>query len=104
MLRPVQAARTISLADHTGVTLYAPKELVFAARAGTTMADVEARLAASGQHMIAEPPDYSRLLGATGQQTLGGVVSANLSGPRRIAWGAVRDTCWACAPSTARAS
>ena len=91
MLRPVQAARTISLADHTGVTLYAPKELVFAARAGTTMADVEARLAASGQHMIAEPPDYSRLLGATGQQTLGGVVSANLSGPRRIAWGAVRD-------------
>ena len=101
MLRPVQAARTISLQHHTGVTLYAPKELVFAAWAGTAMSDVDAALSACGQHMIAEPPDYSRLLGAPGQQalgqetlgrqTLGGVVSANLSGPRRIAWGAVRD-------------
>ena len=91
MLRPVQAARTISLQDHVGVTLYAPKELVFAARAGTTMTDVHAALSACGQHMIAEPPDYSRLLGADGEQTLGGVVSANMSGPRRIAWGAVRD-------------
>jgi glycolate oxidase FAD binding subunit len=93
MLRPVQAARTLSLAGHEGVTLYAPKELVFAAKAGTAMADVEASLAAEGQHMIAEPPDYSRLLGAPAgaRQTFGGVVSANLSGPRRVAWGAVRD-------------
>jgi glycolate oxidase FAD binding subunit len=93
MLRPVQAARTLSLAGHTGVTLYAPKELVFAARAGTAMAEVDAVLAEAGQHMIAEPPDYSRLLGAEpgARQTLGGVVSANLSGPRRVAWGAVRD-------------
>ncbi len=91
MLRPVQAARTLSLSGHTGVTLYAPKELVFAARSGTAMAEIDATLAAGGQHMIAEPPDYSRLLGASGAQTLGGVVSANFSGPRRIAWGAVRD-------------
>jgi glycolate oxidase FAD binding subunit len=93
MLRPVQAAQTLSLGAHTGVTLYSPTELVFAARAGTAMADVDAALAASGQHMIAEPPDYSRLLGAPdgARQTLGGVVSANLSGPRRVAWGAVRD-------------
>ena len=91
MLRPVQAARTLSLEHHTGVTLYSPKELVFAARAGTTMTDVDAALAECGQHVIAEPPDYSRLLGAKGTQTLGGVVSANLSGPRRIAGGAVRD-------------
>jgi glycolate oxidase FAD binding subunit len=93
MLRPVQAARTLSLAGHEGVTLYAPKELVFAAKSGTAMADVAASLAAEGQHMIAEPPDYSRLLGAPdgARQTLGGVVSANFSGPRRVAWGAVRD-------------
>jgi glycolate oxidase FAD binding subunit len=90
MLRPVQAARTLSVRKLTDVTLYAPKELVFAAQAGMRMADIEKTLAAEGQFMIAEPPDFSALLG-DGQQTFGGVVATNLSGPRRVAWGAVRD-------------
>jgi glycolate oxidase FAD binding subunit len=91
MLRPVQAARSLSIRNLTGVTLYAPKELVFGARAGTPLVEVERVLAAEGQHLIAEPPDYSALLGADGVQTLGGVVATNLSGPRRVAWGAMRD-------------
>ena len=33
--RPVQAARTLSLKDMTGVTLYEPEELVLSAKAGT---------------------------------------------------------------------
>ncbi len=92
MLRPVQAARSLSTSRLTGDTLYAPKELVFAARSGTTLAAVQAMLAEHGQHLIAEPPDYAALLGtAPGAQTLGGVVATNLSGPRRVAWGATRD-------------
>jgi glycolate oxidase FAD binding subunit len=91
MLRPVQAARTLSTVNCTGITLYSPGELVLSARAGTTLAALQAALAESGQHMVAEPPDYSRLLATEGQQTLGGVVATNLSGPRRIAGGAVRD-------------
>jgi glycolate oxidase FAD binding subunit len=91
MLRAVQAAATLDMSGYTGVTLYAPKELVVAARAGTKLADLQAELAASGQHMIAEPPDYSALLGTQGAQTLGGVVATNLSGPRRVTGGAVRD-------------
>ncbi len=91
MLRPVQAARSLSTRNLQGVTLYAPKELVFAARAGTTLAAVEAALAEHGQHLIAEPPDLTALLGTEGEQTLGGVVATNLSGPRRVAWGAMRD-------------
>src|ERR1700710_1888545 len=92
MLRPVQAARTLSTAGLSGINLYAPKELIISAWAGTPLADVESALAEAGQHLIAEPPDLSDLLGATGKpQTLGGVVATNLSGPRRVAWGAMRD-------------
>ena len=61
------------------------------ARAGTPLPEIEAAVAERGQHLIAEPPDLSALFGATAPQTLGGVVAANLSGPRRVAWGAMRD-------------
>ncbi len=91
MLRPVQAARSITTRHLTGVTLYSPSELVFSARAGTTLAEVESTLAAKGQHLVAEPPDYSAVLGSAGEQTFGGIAATNLSGPRRIAWGAMRD-------------
>jgi glycolate oxidase FAD binding subunit len=97
MLRPVQAARRVSTASLTGITLYSPKELVLSARAGTPLPEIEAALAANGQHLIAEPPDLTALLGGTERpanntpQTIGGIVAANISGPRRIAWGAMRD-------------
>lgn len=92
MLRPVQAARGVSAGACSGISLYAPKELIITAGAGTPLPEVEAALAEQGQHLIAEPPDLSALLGPTGRpQTIGGVVATNLSGPRRIAWGAMRD-------------
>jgi glycolate oxidase FAD binding subunit len=91
MLRPVQAARSLSTRNLTGITLYSPSELIISARSGTRLSDIEATLAEKGQHVIAEPPDLSSLFGVGGQQTLGGVVAANLSGPRRVAWGAMRD-------------
>src|ERR1700733_7546986 len=92
MLRPVQAARTLSTVGLSGINLYAPKELIISAWAGTPLPEIEAALAAAGQHLIAEPPDLSALLGETGKpQTIGGVVATNLSGPRRVAWGAMRD-------------
>lgn len=86
MLRPVQAAATLSTAGLTGITLYAPNELVMSARAGTPLAEIEAALAERGQQMIAEP---SHLFGE--HQTIGGVVGANISGPRRVTGGAMRD-------------
>lgn len=91
MLRPVQAARTLSTSAITGIGLYSPSELVLTAGAGTPLADIAATVAAKGQHIIAEPPDFSALLGSDRAPTLGGVVAANLSGPRRVAWGAMRD-------------
>ena len=92
MLRPVQAAETLSTAEMTGITLYAPKELILSARAGTPLHEIETVLAEHGQHLIAEPPDLSALLGAApNTQTIGGITATNLSGPRRVAWGATRD-------------
>ena len=92
MLRPVQAARSLSTSGLSGINLYAPKELIISAWAGTPLPEIEAALAEAGQHLIAEPPDLSGLLGSTGKpQTFGGIVATNLSGPRRVAWGAMRD-------------
>jgi glycolate oxidase FAD binding subunit len=91
MLRPVQAARTLSTRNLTGITLYRPTELMIRARAGTPIPEIEAALAEHGQQIIAEPPDLRALFGTQEPGTLGGIVSTNLSGPRRIMWGAMRD-------------
>jgi len=91
LLRPVQAARTLSTRSLTGITLYRPQELVLSARSGTPIAEIEAMLAEHGQQLPPEPPDLAALFGAGGSGTIGGAVAANLSGPRRITAGAMRD-------------
>jgi glycolate oxidase FAD binding subunit len=60
-------------------------------RAGTPLTQIEAVLAERGQRVIAEPPDLAAIYGSAEQPTIGGLVATNLSGPRRIAWGAMRD-------------
>jgi glycolate oxidase FAD binding subunit len=91
--RPIQTADTLSLRGLTGVELYEPGELVIRARAGTPVADVVATLAEAGQMLPFEPPDYRRLLGNDdAEPTVGGLVAGNLSGPARIARGALRDS------------
>jgi glycolate oxidase FAD binding subunit len=91
LLRPVQAARTLSTRGLTGITLYRPQELIISAQAGTPLPEIEAALAEKGQHLIAEPPTLSAFFGADRPPTIGGLVSTNLSGPRRIMGGAMRD-------------
>lgn len=70
---------------HSGILAYEPTELVITARSGTPLAEIEAALDAQNQMLAFEPPRY----GAA--STIGGVVAAGLSGPRRQAVGAVRD-------------
>jgi glycolate oxidase FAD binding subunit len=90
--RPSQTDLTLELSGLSGVTLYEPEELVLSARAGTPLAEIEALLDKNNQQLAFEPMDYGPLLGgAAGQGTIGGVIAANLSGPRRIKAGAARD-------------
>src|SRR5262249_54183315 len=90
--RPAQSDLTLDLSGLAGVILYEPEELVLSAQAGTRLDEIEALLAARGQPLAFEPIDYGPLLeGAPSSGTIGGVLAANLCGPRRIAAGAARD-------------
>ena len=71
--------------SHAGILAYEPTELVVTAKCGTPLAGLEAALAANAQMLAFEPPHFS------GGATVGGMVAAGLSGPRRAAVGAVRD-------------
>ncbi len=75
-----------------GVVLYEPAALTLVVRAGTTLAEVEAVLAAEGQRLPFEPMRWGSVLGTAGESTIGGVVAANVSGPRRVQAGACRDS------------
>lgn len=70
---------------HRGIVHYDPAELVVTARAGTPLTELESALAQHGQFLGCESPHFGK--GAT----VGGMVAAGLSGPRRPFAGAVRD-------------
>lgn len=69
----------------SGVLSYEPSELVVTVLAGTPLVELESLLAERGQYLAFEPPHFG--VGAT----VGGMVGAGLSGPARVAAGAVRD-------------
>ena len=89
--RVMQTAATLDLSALSGIQLYEPDELVLSAGPGTLVSEIEAVLAGQGQQFAFEPPDLSRLLGAEHSGTLGGMLAAGFSGPRRIKSGGVRD-------------
>jgi len=70
---------------YAGIVAYEPTELVITVRAGTPLAELEAALRAQGQQLAFEPPHFGPAA------TVGGMLAAGLSGPRRQCAGAVRD-------------
>ena len=85
------AGEVVDVSGISGITLYEPGALTLVVRAGTPLAEVEAALAAEGQRLAFEPADWRGLLGTAGDPTVGGMVAANVSGPRRVQAGACRD-------------
>jgi glycolate oxidase FAD binding subunit len=62
---------------------HAAGDLVVKVEAGARLADLQAALAPAGQWLALDPPEPGA--------TVGGVVAANASGPRRLRYGTVRD-------------
>jgi glycolate oxidase FAD binding subunit len=80
--RPLKGLAPLSMKAFAGIALYDPAELIIEAGAATPLAEIEKTLAAKNQQLAFEPP-----VGGT----IGGAVACNLSGPRRIKAGALRD-------------
>ncbi|MCP1446338.1 glycolate oxidase FAD binding subunit [Pseudomonas sp. GGS8] len=79
------AGEVLDTRAHCGIVSYDPTELVISVRAGTPLSELFAALDAAGQMLPCEPPSFGE--GAT----VGGMIAAGLSGPRRPWAGSVRD-------------
>ena len=86
-----EAGEVLETSALTGVRIYEPGSLTLVAGAGTPLAEVEAVLAGERQRLAFEVPDFRAMLGRSGVSTLGGVVAAGASGPRRVQVGGCRD-------------
>ncbi len=93
--RPVSARGDVcvEMTALSGLTHYDPDEMVLTARAGTPLCEILDAVQAADQQLGFEPVVCAPWLRGQGAVvgTLGGVVCSNLSGPRRLTAGAVRD-------------
>ncbi len=89
--RPRTASGRLSSAALCGIVFYAPAEMTLCAQSGVTIDAVEAVIAEGNLILPFEPMRPQALWAAGGNPTIGGMVATNLSGPRRLSAGAVRD-------------
>ena len=83
---PQPAARSAVEVDMRGlgsILEHSPQDLVVRAEAGVRLADLQQLVGQAGQRLALDPPEP--------EATLGGVIAANASGPRRHRFGTVRD-------------
>lgn len=79
-----QADLSLSLAEMKGVVEHTPGDLTLTVKSGTTIQAINDYLSRDGQ-MIALDPRWPS------HATIGGVIAANDSGPKRLRYGSARD-------------
>lgn len=81
---PQDADEQISLRGMNRTLQYEPRDLTISVEAGVVWSDLAGMLAKNRQMIPLDPPWFD-------QGTVGGVIAANLSGPRRRLYGTARD-------------
>ncbi len=81
----------LDISQHTGIVNYEPTELCITVRAGTLLSEVETLLEEHQQILPFEAPHYFGMNGEGDNTTIGGAISAGISGPRRAYTGSIRD-------------
>ncbi len=81
---------TISTAGLNSVLEYEPRDLTVSVGAGITYCELSRLLAEHGQMIPLDPP-FSERSSLSARATMGGIVAANTSGPRRRLYGSARD-------------
>lgn len=80
---PTSADLLLDLSGLDRVVEHTAGDLVVVAEAGVRLADLQSTVASAGQQLALDPPEPGA--------TLGGVVGAAASGPRRLRYGTARD-------------
>ena len=84
-----QCGLVLSLERLNRVVDYVPADMTITVEAGMRLAALQALTAANGQTVALDPPRADRA-------TIGGIVATASSGPRRMAYGGVRDLLLGC--------
>ncbi len=84
---PQPADAIVSTSAMRGLLQYDPRDLTISVEAGMPFAELERTLAEHRQMLPLDPPVFHN----PRESTVGGVVAANLSGPRRRLYGTARD-------------
>lgn len=82
--RPEQVDILLGLHRLNARLAYEPADMTVTAQAGLRLADLQTTLGEQGQFLALDPP-------AATTTTLGGMIAANTSGPRRLLYGTARD-------------
>lgn len=79
-----EADIVLSLTRLKGIVEHSAGDLVLTVRPGTTLAEIQREIAPAGQFLALDTPHPET-------STIGGIIAANTSGPKRLRYGSARD-------------